>query len=207
LSDGRPIRASCIEIDLLATRDRGLNEPNHCRLNSRGHRWLAGWIDPRETGRYGIQRSAAGRTARYVFDDAPSTLIKLRQLAEFLAKQVAARHGLLPSNAISFDEVLRTLKLRSILPPEVANLFFHLKRVGNAAVHENVGTTADALSALKIARGWFHQSYAIMPLSLTHPPFQTNTGPAAVLDEITRPGRALKAASASALGHPSRPPY
>jgi hypothetical protein len=49
--------------------------------------------------------------------------------------------------------VLRTLKLRSILPPEVANLFFHLKCVGNAAVHENVGTTADALSALKIARG------------------------------------------------------
>jgi type I restriction enzyme, R subunit len=139
----------------------------------------------------GIQRSAAGRTARYFFDDAPSTLIKLRQLAEFLAKQVAARHGLLPSNAISFDEVPRTLKLRSILPPEVANLFFHLKRVGNAAVHENVGTTADALPALKIARGaaiWFHQSYAIMPLSLTHPPFQTNTGPAAVLDENNSAG-------------------
>jgi hypothetical protein len=31
---------------------------------------------------------------RYFFDDAPST--KLRQLAEFLAKEVAARHGLLP---------------------------------------------------------------------------------------------------------------
>lgn len=28
---------------------------------------------------------------RYFFDDAPSTLIKLRQLAEFLAKEVAAR--------------------------------------------------------------------------------------------------------------------
>jgi hypothetical protein len=38
--------------------------------------------------------------------------------------------------------------------------------VGNAAVHENVGTTADALSALKIARGaavWFHQSYGGKP--------------------------------------------
>jgi hypothetical protein len=50
---------------------------------------------------------------------------------------------------------------------------------------------ADALSAPKIASGaaiWFHQSYAIMPLSLTHPPFQTNTGPAAVLDENNSAG-------------------
>jgi type I restriction enzyme R subunit len=31
---------------------------------------------------------------RYFFDDAPSALIKLRQLAEFVAKEVAARHGL-----------------------------------------------------------------------------------------------------------------
>jgi type I restriction enzyme R subunit len=61
---------------------------------------------------------------RYFFDDAPATLIKLRPLGEFLAKEVAARHGLLPSNAVTFDEVLRTLKIRSILPPEVANLFF-----------------------------------------------------------------------------------
>jgi hypothetical protein len=45
--------------------------------------------------------------------------------------------------------------------------------------------------ARKIARGaaiWFHQSYAIMPLSLTRPPFQTNTGPAAVLDENNSAG-------------------
>ena len=48
---------------------------------------------------------------RYFFDDAPSALIKLRQLAEFIAKEVAARHGLLPSNSASFDDVLRTLKL------------------------------------------------------------------------------------------------
>ncbi|WP_229184058.1 DUF4145 domain-containing protein [Bradyrhizobium oropedii] len=103
---------------------------------------------------------------RYFFDDAPSTLIKLRQLGEFLTKEVAARHGLLPSSTATFDEVLRTLKVRGVLPTEVANLLFHLKRVGNAAAHENVGSTADALAALKIARGaavWFHQSYGGRP--------------------------------------------
>ncbi|HXB77377.1 MAG TPA: DUF4145 domain-containing protein [Bradyrhizobium sp.] len=99
---------------------------------------------------------------RFFFDDAPSVLIKLRQLSEFLAKEIAARHGLLPASSASFDEVLRTLKLRSVLPREITDLFFHLKRVGNAAVHENIGTTADALSGLKVARAlavWFHQSY------------------------------------------------
>lgn len=99
---------------------------------------------------------------RYFFDDAPAALIKLRQLGEFLAKDVAARHGLLPSNAASFDEVLRTLTTRSILPREIAELFFHLKRLGNAAAHEDAGTSSQALTALKVARAaaiWFYQSY------------------------------------------------
>src|SRR6185437_1971024 len=74
---------------------------------------------------------------RYFFDDSPSALIKLRQLGEFLAKDVAARHGLLPLDSVGFDEVLRTLRLKSILPREVADLFFHLKRLGNAAAHED----------------------------------------------------------------------
>ena len=99
---------------------------------------------------------------RYFFDDAPAALIKLRQLGEFLAKDVAARHGVLPSSNASFDDVLRTLIARSILPREIAELFFHLKRLGNAAAHEDVGTSSEALTALKIARAvaiWFYQSY------------------------------------------------
>jgi type I restriction enzyme R subunit len=103
---------------------------------------------------------------RYFFDDAPSALIKLRQLGELIAKEVAARHGLLPDSSVSFDEVLRTLKLKSLLPREVSELFFHLKRVGNAAAHEDLGTASDAFTALKIARTaaiWFHRSYGGAP--------------------------------------------
>lgn len=51
------------------------------------------------------------------------------------------------------DEVLRDLKIRSVLPKEVANYLYYLKRLGNAAAHEDAGTSAEALSALKIARG------------------------------------------------------
>jgi type I restriction enzyme R subunit len=103
---------------------------------------------------------------RYFFNDAPSSLIKLRQLAELIAKDVAARHALLPSSRVTFDEVLGVLKMRSVLPREVADFFYHLKRVGNAAVHENAGNARDALQALKIAQAaaiWFHRSYGGAP--------------------------------------------
>lgn len=99
---------------------------------------------------------------RYFYDDSPAALIKLRQFAEFIAKDVAARHALLPQPSVTFDEILRTLKIRTILPREIADLFYHLKRLGNLAAHENAGTPGEALAALKIARAaaiWFHQSY------------------------------------------------
>jgi type I restriction enzyme R subunit len=99
---------------------------------------------------------------RYFFDDAPGALVKLRQLGEFIAKDVAARHGLLPTNAPSFDDALRALRARGLLPRQVAELFFHLKQIGNIAAHEDAGTQSEALHALKIARlaaVWFHQTY------------------------------------------------
>jgi type I restriction enzyme R subunit len=136
---------------------------------------------------------------RYFFDDAPSALIKLRQLAEFIAKDVAARHGLLPTASITFDEILRTLKVRAVLPREIAGLFFHLKRLGNVAVHENRGTAGDALSALKVARAaaiWFHQSYGgatnFKPGPFVPPaqPIDATVALAAELEELRRQVRA-----------------
>lgn len=132
---------------------------------------------------------------RYFFDDAPSSLIKLRQLGEFLTKEIAARHGVLPASSASFDEVLRTLKLRSILPREVADLLFHLKRLGNAAAHEDAGTKAEALQALKIACAaavWFHRSYGGSPNFNPSPfvppaaPVDATAGLKAELEELRR---------------------
>jgi type I restriction enzyme, R subunit len=100
---------------------------------------------------------------RYAFDDPPASLMKLRQFGEFLAKDVAARHGLLPDAAASFDDVLRLLRARSVLPREAADWLYHLKRGGNVAAHEDEGSASDALAALKIARAtavWFYKSYA-----------------------------------------------
>ena len=104
----------------------------------------------------------ASLAERYVFDDPPGALFKLRQFGEFLAKDVSARHALLSDTEASFDDVLRALRARSVLPREAADWLYHLKRSGNAAAHEDVGTASDALAALKIARAtavWFYKSY------------------------------------------------
>lgn len=100
---------------------------------------------------------------KYFSNDPTGALTKLRQFAEFIAKDVAAQHGLLPAGTPNFDDALRALKTRNAIPREVADYFYHLKRVGNAAVHEDLGSSAEALHALKIARAigiWYHRTYA-----------------------------------------------
>jgi type I restriction enzyme R subunit len=138
---------------------------------------------------------------RYFTDDPPTTLVKLRQFSEIVAKEVAARQALLVDNRMSFDDILRVLKSRSILQREVAELFYHLKRSGNIAAHEDKGSSGDALTALKIARAigiWFYQSYANAP-AFRPGPFVPPTPPvdasAALHQEIQRLKQAVTASA------------
>jgi type I restriction enzyme R subunit len=140
---------------------------------------------------------------RYFADDPPAALFKLRQLGEFMAKEVAAAHGLLPATSVTFDDVLRALRARDILPRQIADMFYHLKRTGNAAAHEDSGTTRDALLGLKMARAaaiWFHQTYGAAsnfkpgPFVPPVPPPDATEELRAELDEL----RKIVAASADA---------
>ncbi len=126
------------------------------------------------------QLAKLGRLAeRYFFDDPSTALVKLRQFAEITAKEVAARQALLADSRATFDEILRALRTRSVLQREIADLFYHLKRTGNTAAHEDRGTASEALTALKIARAigaWFHQTYGNAP-SFRLGPFVPPTAP------------------------------
>jgi type I restriction enzyme R subunit len=139
-----------------------------------------------------------GALAEWAFHhDPPTTLAKLRLFAELLAKLVAARHAVEILPGESFDTVLRLLRDQSLLPRQPAELFHYLRRVGNAAVHDNVGTPAEALTALKLARQlgvWFVRSYG-KDRSLQPGPFRPPEPPEdateALKDEIDRLQRAL----------------
>ena len=103
---------------------------------------------------------------RYFGDDPSTTLLKLRQFAEHLSKLIAAHHGLYGGERETFEGTLRRLSFDGILPRETAELFHQLRKLGNAAAHEVRGTSAEALTGLKVAHQlgiWFYRTYAKQP--------------------------------------------
>jgi len=108
----------------------------------------------------------AALAERYFRDDPPTSLVKLRQFAELLAKLIAAHHGAYSGEREGFEDILRRLSYERILPREVADLFHYIRKFGNVAAHEVKGTHAEALSTLKVARQlgvWFHRTYGKQP--------------------------------------------
>ncbi len=107
-----------------------------------------------------------GFAERYFRDDASTAIIKLRQFAEVLVKIIAARHARYRDPRETFEETLRQLAYERILPRAAADIFHALRKAGNEAVHEGGGTSASALTALKLARTlgvWFHRTYGRQP--------------------------------------------
>jgi hypothetical protein len=101
---------------------------------------------------------------RYFRDDPPTCLIKVRQLAELVAKLIAAHHALYTKERETFEERLRRLHYDRIIPREVNDILHKLRILGNAAAHEAVGNHSEALTGLKLARElavWFHRTYAL----------------------------------------------
>src|SRR5580704_16871902 len=89
---------------------------------------------------------------RYFKEDPVTCLIKLRQFGETLAQLGAAKSGLFRDTQEPQADLLRRLRFDRIIPLEVGDLFHRLRTLGNRATHENEGSHADALPALKMAR-------------------------------------------------------
>ncbi|MER2559914.1 MAG: type I restriction-modification system endonuclease [Myxococcaceae bacterium] len=99
---------------------------------------------------------------RYFADDPTTTVIKLRQFAETLARHTAANLGLPEVAREQQIDLLQRLRTARALTPEVHELFGAIRRAGNNAVHENVAAHREALHCLKLARElaiWFHRSF------------------------------------------------
>ncbi len=97
--------------------------------------------------------------------DPSLTLVSLRQLGEAFARHAAARAGLLADNrdgSASQLDLLRTLEQRGIVRDQIAEVFHMLRRVGNRAAHDFVGSYQDAINALQLGfklACWFHRSF------------------------------------------------
>jgi type I restriction enzyme, R subunit len=136
---------------------------------------------------------------RYVFDDPNAAMVKIRQLAETLAREMAARIGLACGADATFRDVERSLKDAGLLDQSLAEVMRTLRHAGNNAVHSLAGEQREALYQLKLLRQiaiWFHRTIApdrnFKPGPFVPPPDPSNADDA-LKDEL----RAIREALAS----------
>lgn len=93
-----------------------------------------------------------GRLAESYFQDDPSTsLIKLRQFGERLTRRHAALVGSDAQDGETQADVLRRLQYERSAPDRVLDVLHHIRKLGNAAVHDGAGNHREALACLKMA--------------------------------------------------------
>ncbi|SEJ54135.1 Type I restriction enzyme R protein N terminus (HSDR_N) [Azotobacter beijerinckii] len=127
-------------------------------------------------------------TAERVFASDPNTtLIKLRQLGEALAQDLAVRAGLEFDASTAQADLLFRLSREIQLDGNIRNLFHTLRIEGNKATHGFRTQHREALDGLKVARAlaiWYHQSFGKAGSAFKPSPFVTPTDPSAPLREL-----------------------
>lgn len=84
--------------------------------------------------------------------DPNTTLIKLRQLGEAFAQEVAARCGVLFDDTTSQSDLFFKIHRQVAFEPEIKELFHTLRVEGNRATHEFKTKHKEAMDGLKVAR-------------------------------------------------------
>ncbi len=93
----------------------------------------------------------AAQAEQYCLADPSASLAKLRLFAECMAKNIAARLGIDTNAYDGQAQVLRELKYQGYLDHNLAEMFHSIRKAGNKAVHEGIGTPQDALQNLRFA--------------------------------------------------------
>ncbi len=92
--------------------------------------------------------------------DPNTTLIKMRQLGEALAKTIASRVGVESGAEIRQVDLLRELDFKLRLDRNIKDAFHTIRKLGNPAAHDITSSThRDALKALQVGHAlaaWFH---------------------------------------------------
>lgn len=120
--------------------------------------------------------------------DPNTTLIKLRQLGEALAQDLAARCGIEFDDKASQADLLFKLNREIHLDPHIGDLFHTLRIKGNRATHQFKTQHKEALDGLRIARTlviWFHQAFGKQGTNFKPGPFIAPEDPSKQLRDLT----------------------
>ncbi|OEC34472.1 type I restriction enzyme, R subunit [Pseudomonas cuatrocienegasensis] len=136
-------------------------------------------------------------TAEQVFASDPNTtLIKLRQLGEALAQDLASRAGIAFDANTKQADLLYLLNRDIQLDANIRSLFHTLRTEGNKATHAFRTQHREALSGLKVARdlcAWYHRAFGKAGSSFKPGAFVTPADPSAPLRELQSQIDQLKA--------------
>ena len=127
----------------------------------------------------GAERAFAG--------DPNTTLVKLRQLSEALAQDIAMRCGIAAQPQTTQAELLYLVGRELSLDPIVMNLFHGLRKAGNHAVHQFKTRHKEALAGLKVARDlavWYHRFFGKGSEHFKPEPFIVPKDPSAELHQL-----------------------
>ena len=105
------------------------------------------------------------QSAEYnLYQDPVTSLFKLRQYGEHMAKEIFDTYGIPLPEDTKFQNLVYSLRNEGILPSNVVDHFTILRKQGNDAVHAYTGTTEEATSSLfsafKLGK-WFYESYSV----------------------------------------------
>lgn len=136
----------------------------------------------------------ASNAERVFSSDPNTTLIKLRQLGEALAQDLASRCD------ISFDErttqadLLGLLQRKLYLDKNIKDIFHRLRTEGNKASHTFETSHREAMDSLKLARSlcvWFHQTFGKQGTNFKPSAFIAPSDPSHQLQELHQQIRQL----------------
>ncbi|MCK9394106.1 MAG: type I restriction-modification system endonuclease [Methylobacter sp.] len=128
--------------------------------------------------------------------DPNTTLIKLRQLGEALAQDIAARCGVEFDEKTSQIDLLYKLNREISLDPNIRDLFHTLRIEGNKATHQFRTQHKEAMDGLRLARVlaiWFHQAFGKQGTAFKPGSFITPIDPSQQLRELSSQIEQLKA--------------
>ncbi|OGB21781.1 MAG: type I restriction-modification system endonuclease [Burkholderiales bacterium RIFCSPLOWO2_02_FULL_57_36] len=138
-----------------------------------------------------------GQTAEQVFSSDPNTtLLKLRQLGEAIAQELATRSGIVFDRETTQADLLYKLQREIQLDPEIRTLFHTLRIEGNKATHQFQTRHREAMDGLKVARSlaiWYHQSVGKQGTAFKPGPFIAPQDPSTQLRDLQTQIEQLKA--------------
>ncbi|GIU46471.1 type I restriction-modification system endonuclease [Shewanella algidipiscicola] len=119
--------------------------------------------------------------------DPNTTLIKLRQLGEAMAQDIAARCGIEFDDKTTQADLLYKIHRELNLEPVVRQLFHSLRIEGNKATHQFRTQHKEALEGLKLARSlaiWFHHAFGELKSPFKAGPFVSPEDPSKQLQDL-----------------------